>query len=150
MKKEIEDLKTERDNLKKEIEKLKVVREEEMKKIDEKYKKLIEKIKNADDLVSKSKNSAFESKINNDSLSYGEKFIAINFQSTDKCINHTTICKNKTKFQEIEKELYLKYPEFGKNYNYIKFNDLKINTSKTLEENGIHGYTVILDKINNE
>ena len=62
-------------------------------------------------------------------------------------INHTIICKNKTKFHEIEGLLYEKYPEYTNCENFFMFNGLTINRWKTLEDNGINGYTIMLKKI---
>ena len=50
-----------------------------------------------DDLTSKI-NSTISTNINNNALFCGEKFIAINFISTDQRINNCIICKNMTKF----------------------------------------------------
>ena len=119
-------------------------RYEEIKKLDEKYKKLNdEKMKIIDDLISKMDSNVIFPNININSLSSGEKLIAINFTSIDQRINHSIICKNKTKFHEIEGELYAKYPEYAENDNYFMFNGLKINRWKTLEEIGINGYNII-------
>ena len=126
-----------------------MIKDEKIKKLDEKYKKLDEKMKTIDNLILKMKNNIVEQKANN-TLSYGEKFIAINFLSLDQRINHSIICKNNTNFHEIEKELYLKYPEYSKNYNYLTCNGLIVNKRKTLEDNGINGYTIIVNKIDGE
>ena len=151
LKNEIQILKKEREDLKIKIDKLNLTKEEEIKKLDEKYKKLYdEKMKTLNDLLTKMNNNYDGSKINNKTLLYGEKLIAINFVSVDQRINHSVVCKNKTKFHEIEDELYVKYPEYAKNDNYFMFNGLKVNRWKTLEEIGINGYTIILNKIDNE
>ena len=113
-------------------------------------KKLDEKMKIIDDLISKIKSYVVDPNIYSSvELSSREKFIAINFISDDKRINHSIICKNKAKFVDIERELYLKYPEYSKNYNYLMLNGFNINRLKSLEENGIHGYTIVLNKIDN-
>ena len=125
------------------------IKDEEIKKLNEKYKKLDEKMKIIDNLILKMNNNVVGQKTNN-TLSFGEKFIAINFISLDQRINHSIICKNNTNFHEIEKELYLKFPEYEKNYNKIIYNGLNVNKWKTLEDNGIHGYTIILNKIDSE
>ena len=151
LKNEIQMLKKERGDFKLKLDKLSSIKDEEIKKFNEKYKKLIDdKKKIIDDLILKMKSDVVGQKINMNSLSYGEKYIAINFVSVDQRINHTIICKNKTNFQNIEKELYLKYPEYIKNYNYLMLNGLSINRRKNLEQNGINGYTIILNKIDNE
>ena len=128
-----------------------LIKDEGIKKLDEKYKKLNEeRSKIIDDLMLKTNiNNIKPSLINND-LVIGEKLIAINFVSVDKSINHTIICKNTTKFYEIEKEFYDKYPEYAEKNNCLMFNDLKINRWKTLEENNINDYTIIVNKIDNK
>ena len=146
LKKENEILQKEKDNLKKELCKMNIANEE----IINKYKKLTnEKMKIVDGLISKLKTNVVGLDNNrNINLSSGEKFIAINFMSIDKRISHSVICKNKTKFEDIENEFYSKYPEYTN--NYFMFNGLQINRQKTLEENGIHGYAIMLNKIENE
>ena len=151
LKEEFKILNQERSNLKIKVDNLDLIRYEEIKKLDEKYKKLSdEKMKIIDDLISKMSCSIVVPDINNNPLSSGEKLIAINFVSLDQHINHSIICKNKTKFHEIESELYVKYPEYAESDNYFMFNGLKINRWKTLEEIGILGYTIILNKIDDE
>ena len=141
--KEIENLKTKVDESNK-------VKNEEIKKLAEKYKNTIdEKTRIINNLTSKMNSNFVGSNINNNILSYGEKLIAVNFVSVDQCINHNIICKNNTNFHDIEGELYDKYPEYKENDNYFMFNGNKINRWKTLEENGINGYTIILNKIDN-
>ena len=151
MKNEFKILNQERSNLKIKVDNLDLIRYEEIKKLDEKYKQLSdEKMKIIDDLTSKMNCNIVVPDINNNPLSSGEKLIAINFVSVDQRINHNIICKNKTKFHEIEGELYTKYPEYAESDNFFMFNGLKINRWKTLEEIGIHGYTIILNKIDDE
>ena len=150
LKNKIEKLTKERDNLKAKIDESNIVKDE-IKKIVEKYKNLIdEKKKIINDLISKMNSNFVGSNINNNILSYGEKLIAVNFVSLDQHINHSIICKNKTKFNYIECKLYDKYKEYKENDNYFMFNGKQINRWKTLEENGINGYTIILNKIDNE
>ena len=149
LKKEVQLLKNERDNLKAMADKSNIINDEEIKKLNEKYKNLIdEKTKIINNLTSKMNSGIVGSNFASNVLSKGEMFIAINFASVDQRINHSIICKNNTNFHEIEGELYDKYPEYKENENYFMFNDLKINRWKTLEENGIKGYTIILNKKN--
>lgn len=143
LKKKIAILEKERDDFKIESDKMILASEEIIKK----YKKIIdEKTKIADALISKMKTNVNASNIkNNDTLSFGEKLIAVNFMSIDKRINHSIICKSQIKFQEIENEFYSKYPEYKD--NYFMYNGLQINKQKTLEENDIHGYVITMNKI---
>ena len=150
MKKEIQSLKYENQILKNENANLKYnldyfnsINKEKIIKLEEKCRKLNEEKMNINYLISKLNSNATGIK-NYNELSYGEKLVAVNFISVDQQINHSIICKNKTKFHEIEDNLYQKYPEYRKNDNYFMFNGLKINRWCTLEENGINGYTIIL------
>ena len=146
LKSENQILKKENQNLKYKLDNLNLIKNEEIKKLNEKFKLLNEeKMKIIENLNSKLNSNVVESK-NYNGLPHGEKLIALNFISVDKHINHNVICKNKTKFFELEKELYGKYPEYS-NENFFIFNGLKINKWKTLEENGINGYTITLKTI---
>ena len=123
------------------------------KRIDELEEKI--RILNEENMnINNSLNSKLNSNVteikNYNELSYGEKLIAVNFISVDQRINHSIICKNKTYFYEIESSLYKKYPEYKKDDNYFMFNGLKINRWDTLEENGINGYNIILNKIDDK
>ena len=150
LKNEINLLKDEIYNLKIKVDELNLTKDEEIKKLDEKYKKLNdEKNKVIDDLISKINSNIGEPNINSNHLSNGEKLIAINFESDDQHINHSIICKNKTKFHEVETELYVKYPQYAKNDNYFTINGIKVNQCGSFEEIGILGYTIILNKIDN-
>ena len=79
-------------------------------------------------------------------LLVGEKLVALNFVSVDQQINQTIICKNKTEFHNIESILYNKFPQYKEEENYFMCNGNKIKKFKTLEENGINAYTIILNK----
>ena len=87
---------------------------------------------------------------NYNELPEGEKLVAVNFISVDQRINYSVVCKNTTNFYEIESNLYKKYPEYRENDNFFMFNGLKINRWETLKENGINGYTIIINAIDNK
>ena len=87
---------------------------------------------------------------NNNELPDGEKLVAVNFVSADQRINHSIVCNNKTYFNEIENDLYKKYPDYKEKDNYFMFNDSKIERNDTLEKNGIIGYTIVLNTIDNK
>ena len=142
LKNEIEKLKKEGKDLKIRVDNLSCFKDGDINKLDEKMRIM-------DNLVSKMNSNFDRQKTSSNTLSCGEKLIAINFVSLDQCINHSIICKNNSNFQDIEKELYLKYPEHAKNYSYFMYNGLRINRFKTLEQNCIHGYSIILNKIDN-
>ena len=124
-----------------------LIKDQEIKKIKEKYKILIEeKINTIEELKSKLNGNIGGSKSYNNLLD-GEKLIAINFISDDLRINYSIICKNKTKFYLIEGQLYEKYPAYASGKSFFMFNKKRVDRWKTLEENGINGYTIILKKI---
>ena len=133
-------LRKENENLTKKLAELNLIKDQEIKQIEEKYKILINKLK------SKLSSNVVESK-NYVILLDWKKLVALNFISVDQCINHTIICKNKTKFHEAEGQLYEKFPEYVDDRNFFMFNENRINSWGTIEDNGIHGYTIMLKKI---
>ena len=157
LKKENELLNKENQKLRKENEILKkkfVKLNQEIKNIEKKYK-ILNKEKLTiiiNDLKSILNNNDDGTKKYNNLLDE-EKFIAINFISTDQCINHTIICEIKMEFHNIEAQLYAEYPEYRNGDNFFMFNGIRINRWKTLEENGMNGnngiqdYKIILKKI---
>ena len=56
--------------------------------------------------------------------------------------------KNTTKFYEVEAKLYEKYPEYGNTNaeNYFMINGTKIDRFKSLENNGMNGYIIMVNK----
>ena len=147
LKNENQFLKTENLNLKNNFNYFDSINKEIIKELEEKCKILkeeIEKIKS--NLISKLNYNAAEIK-NYNELPDGEKLVAVNFVSIDQRINYSIVCKNKTNFYEIEGNLYRKYPEYKKYNKYFMFCGSKIERWNTLEENGIHGYTIVLNKI---
>ena len=143
-------LEKENNNLKIELNKLNLIKDVKTVKINDNYKTSIEeKVKMIENFKSELNKNVVEYKKYNE-LKNEEKLIAINFISVDQRVNHSIICNNKTKFHEIENQLYEKYPEYGDNDNYFIFNGNKIKRFKSLEENEILGYTIILQKIDDE
>ena len=142
-------MKKENEYLKKQLENLNLIQDEEIKKLNEKCKILNEeKEKIIDSLIIKlNSNTALLKNIN---LPKGEKLITIRFISVDQHIDYSIICNNKTRFSEIESELYAKYPEYLETSNFFICNGCKVEESKTLEENGINGYTIMLKTIDND
>ena len=139
------------ESLQKKLDKVNFTKDEEINKLIERCKTLNGEKKNSiDKLMLKLNKNVVEFR-NYNGLPDGEKLIAVNFTSYDKVINHCIICKNKTKFFDIESELYRKYPKYKENENCFTLNNgLKINRWGTLEENKIYGYTIILNKIDNK
>ena len=67
------------------------------------------------------------------------------FTSADQVIHHSVICKNNENFNNVENRLYDDgFPEYKESENYFTFNGIKINKSKTLEENNIKNSDVII------
>ena len=157
MKKEIQSLKYENQILKNENANLKYnsdyfnsINIERIKELEDKCRKLNEEKMNINNCLMSKLNSNANAIKNYNELSYGEKLVAVNFISVDQRINHSIICKNRTNFYEIEGNLYKMYPEYSENDNFFTFNGSKINRWKTLEQNGINGYTIILNTIDNK
>ena len=145
LKKENQKLREENDNLKKKLADLILTKDQETKNIEEKYQKLIEGNTVAE-FKSNLSSNVMESK-NYSNLLNGEKLVALNFISVDQRVNHTIICKNITKFHDIEGQLYEKFPEYEDGENFFLFNENRINRWRSLEDNGIHGYTIMLKKL---
>ena len=78
-------------------------------------------------------------------LNDGEKLMSLIFTSADQVIHHSVICKNNENFSNVESRLYDDgFPEYKESENYFTFNGIKINKSKTLEENNIKNSDVII------
>ena len=73
----------------------------------------------------------------------GEKLLSIIFVSIDKKINYSVICKNTSKFNEIENILYDAYPEYVEKENYFVVNGKDINKYESLEFNNIQNNDII-------
>ena len=71
----------------------------------------------------------------------------------DENLHYSMICKPTEIFIELEKRLFIKYPEYKETKNYYCINGLKIDLNKTLEENKIKDNEIIIiykDNDNNE
>ena len=66
------------------------------------------------------------------------------FQSINESIHYAFICKNTDRFINIENMLYDKYPEYLGSYNQFTVNGIKINKSKTMEQNKIKYSDIII------
>ena len=70
--------------------------------------------------------------------------MTVNFKSLDKKIqNYSIICKKSDIFSELEKKLYADNSESFDINNFI-VNGLKVDESKSLEENKIHNNDIII------
>ena len=101
------------------------------------YEKIFEKENEIKELKLKLSRFPFE-------LNKGEKLMSIIFTSLDQKIHHSIICKNTDKFNYIENKLYKSYPEYQDNENFFTVNGIKINKSKSLEENKIRNNNIII------
>ena len=99
---------------------------------------LMEQLKNKDDEIKKLNDK------NKFDLKEGENLMPVIFQSTDSKIHYAFICKNTDKFNSIENMLYDKYHEYQENENYFTVNGIKVNNSKTMEQNKIKYSDIII------
>ena len=81
-------------------------------------------------------------------ISEDDKIISIIFMTSDENIYYSMVCKSTEKFSELEKRLYIKYPQYKETKNYYYANGHKINENKTLEYNNIRDNEIII--INND
>ena len=79
-------------------------------------------------------------------LKKDEKLMTIIFLSVDEDIHYSLICKNTDRFNQIEKLLYDKYPEYQYSENYFTVNGKGIIKSETMEQNNIKFSDIILLK----
>ena len=84
-----------------------------------------------------------------DDLKYVDNLIVVNITSSDSKINFPIVCKSSTIFSEIERIIYKKYPDYGKNYgedNLFLANGTKMRGYMTMAENGFSGYKITVMK----
>ena len=87
-------------------------------------------------------------KSNNQNEGIPNNLISIIFQSLDKKVHCSIICKETDLFINVEASLYKKYPEYKESEQYFIVNGKKINKFKTLNENGIKDNDIILLYVN--
>ena len=100
----------------------------------ENYKKKLKKLE-----------SIFPFKISED-----DKIISIIFITSDENIHYSMICKSTEMFFELEKRLFIKYPEYKETKNDYFANGHKINVRKTLKNNKIKDNDIILISNDND
>ena len=76
----------------------------------------------------------------------GNKKNCIVFKSENGNINFSVLYENSDIFSKIEKELYFKYPDLKYKNIYFLVNGNEINSTCTLEENGIKNGDVVYIK----
>ena len=76
------------------------------------------------------------------------EIFAVNFISVDQSINFPIACKSSDNFTELEKKLYIEYPDLKKKNIYFFANGKLIERSSTLEQNNIKSGNAILIKEN--
>ena len=74
----------------------------------------------------------------------GEKLLSIIFESIDKKIHYSCVCKNTDIFNKIENMLYEKYPEYLNSENNFYVNGNKINKYQSIEFNKIENSDIIM------
>jgi hypothetical protein len=77
-------------------------------------------------------------------LSEKEELISIIITTFDENIKINFLCKNTDKFIKIEKDFYIKYPQYKKLDNYFTFNGKKINPDLSLDENKIKNNDLVI------
>ena len=77
-----------------------------------------------------------------------EEILAVIFISIDRTINLPVACKPSDKFSEIEKKLYIEYPDLEKKNIYFVSNGKVIEKLNTLKQNDIRNGNAILTKDN--
>ena len=107
---------------------------EKITELEKNYNKKLEKLQ-----------SLFPFKISED-----DKIISIIFMTSDENIHYSMICKSTEIFSELEKRLYIKYPQYKETKNYYYANGYKINVNKTLEDNKIKDNEVIIISNDND
>jgi len=75
-----------------------------------------------------------------------ENLMNIIFESKDKKLISSVICKNTDEFYKIEAQLYQNHPEFFKKDISFYFNGKKINRFMSLEKSGIGNQSIIIMK----
>ena len=87
-------------------------------------------------------------KSNNQNEGIPNNLISIIFQSLDKKVHCSIICKETDVFKNVESSLYKKYPEYLESEQYFIVNGKTIDKIKTLKENGIKDNDIILLYVN--
>ena len=117
------------------------------------YKEVIEKQKNTIKILNETINIYKNKNVNNatNENSNEQKVIPIDqitcvfFTSLDGKFNYPIPCSQNDVFADIEKKLYLQYPEYLETNNYFIANGIQILRFKTIKENKIvSGLPVIL------
>ena len=134
--------------LKKDIEKLnqKIIKEKKEKEdLSKELNILKEKTKNISASINeKEKEINFVRSSLPFQIKEGEKLMCVVFLTTDQQIHYPMICKNTQIFNTLENLLYEKFDKYKETKHYFLCNGIKINESKTLEENNIKDGSVIL------
>ena len=77
-------------------------------------------------------------------VSEDDKIMATIFKRSDQNSYISMICKSTEMFIELEKRLFIKYPEYKETKNYYYANGHKIDINKTLEDNKIKDNEIII------
>jgi len=137
----INELKNQNFNLRMEIEQLKNKLNKEKKMIYQFKKETNKKITELENYNKKIEKlqSIFPFKISED-----DKIITTIFMTSDQNIYYSMICKSTEKFIELEKRLYIKFPEYKEVKKHYYANGHKIDVNKTIEDNKIKDNEIII------
>ena len=80
-------------------------------------------------------------------LKENEKLISVIFTSVDQNIHYSIVCKNTNTINNLEAELYSKFPEYSETENYFLCKGARISKFKTFDHYHIdNGDIIILNK----
>ena len=142
----IKDLEEKLNSYKKNLDKLSKELDEKKKKQNNTEKSLKEKIKEKDEEIKKL-NKLIEIKINDKNKNINinrNQLMCINFTSSDQKINYAIPCIYTDISAEVEEKLYCEFPEYRETNNCFLVNGREIIRFKTVKDNKIAGYPVIL------
>jgi len=73
-----------------------------------------------------------------------EHMMSVIFTSSEQKLHCSFICKNTTKFNRLEEQIYSSYPEYKETDNFFTSNGNILDKYKTLEENKIKNNDIII------
>ena len=103
-----------------------------------------EKMVKKEDKENKNNNKLISVRIEEDFDEIKNELIAVIFRTTNQEINCAIFCYIDDPFPEVEKKLYLKYPQLKEKKYLFQFNRQAVNKLATLRENNIRNSSVIL------
>lgn len=120
----------------------------DLNEVENKYDFLIKKINKLEKDLNANSNIIIDLlkqiKSNNQNEGVPNNLISIIFQSLDKKVHCSIICKETDVFKNVESSLYKKYPEYLESEQIFIVNGNNIDRLKSLNENGIKDNDIIL------